>query len=800
MFVSVSYCDDPNSALAGQTAAQRALSKSNRDTPCNLALLFCTARHNQLVLRQAVSAVIGDTCPIYGGGAVGIITNHDFGYAGDQVGIALIWTEDSHCTVITEEGLEKGERETGIRLGKRLAQAGTTPTTSAMLFYDAVDYSKGDLRLMMATWLLEGIQKGLGFLPDLVGAGLQGDHSCSATQQYLGEAMGEHSVISLAFSDDISIDSVIMHGCHPASPYYTVTKADGPVILEINETPALQFMDELLDHSIAEEDYPFFLIFGINHGDRWGEYNEDDYASRLCLGIDKKRNGIIMFEPDMVKGTEFQLMFRSLSLDYMAPKIEEVFARVKGREPIFAMYIDCAGRCAGYGGVDIEDALVVQKAVGDKIPLLGIYTGVEIASIGERPRGLDWTGVFCIFSKQKPGEKAGHTQAAAPQWHAGHNAQDKEIPINAIVKLCQQNAAKVLTLDKQSIAIRYELEQKRRGFSLLAELSVYIKQDAVDESIFLPVTQRINTALNMQRTVVLFPTSSGLYVPRVLQGYPDNEKSALLGRPISIDKAMLNPEAPILVTGADDETQMADLRNNLKLRYFVSTPIIVKNEVAAILITGRMVESAPYLSRLGREDVETLQAISALLASVLVYRKLDDANRRAQTDGLTGLLNRGALELLVTEQLQRGLDKGGTFAFIIIDFDYFKQVNDTYGHMEGDAALRALASALQNGFRSTDFAARVGGDEFALFCPLGNDAEDISNRVVGLLQDWSNTPLLTGDGRAFKSTLSIGMSVAPRDGTTYSQLFRKADIALYQAKQSGRNRYIQYSPDIHRKA
>ncbi len=96
-------------------------------------------------------------------------------------------------------------------------------------------------------------------------------------------------------------------------------------------------------------------------------------------------------------------MFRSMSPDYMRPRIEDAFARIGDREPVFALYINCAGRAAGYGGFDIEDARMVQNTVADRAPILGIYSGVEIASIMGRPRGLDWTGVFCLFSVPRAG-------------------------------------------------------------------------------------------------------------------------------------------------------------------------------------------------------------------------------------------------------------------------------------------------------------------------------------------------------------------------------------------------------------
>ena len=400
MRVGVGYCDNPDTTAAGLKAASDALLKAERSGPCDIVLLFATARHDAQTLRDAVASVVGPA-PIVGGGAVGAITNDGFGYAGDQIVVACIWLDGARCDVLAEGGLLEGEEEVGKRLGRRLKELGTTPQSPVMLFYDAVDRTGGGIRMLMATWLLAGMEQGLGFLPDLTGAGMFGDYECTPTRQYIGESVTEHHAMALAFSGDIRVDSVIMHGCRPATRYYTVTKAHKQVILEINGRPALEFMDELLGSAIPPESYPFFLIFGVNRGDKWGEFDENNYAGRLCLAVDKESGGIVMFEPDMVEGTEFQIMYRSLDLDYMKPRINDLFNRLGDREPVFALYINCAGRAAGYGGMDLEDALVVQDTVAGKVPILGVYTGVEIASVRGRPRGLDWTGVFCLFSTPK---------------------------------------------------------------------------------------------------------------------------------------------------------------------------------------------------------------------------------------------------------------------------------------------------------------------------------------------------------------------------------------------------------------
>ena len=560
MRAGVGYSELPDSASAGKQAVRAALEMSGRRDPCQLVLLFCTARHDLRQLRAAAAAEAGAAALIYGGGAVGIITNDTFGYAGYQVGAACFWFDAIDCQVLVDGGLLESEEETGIRLGQRLAALGVQPDSSTLLFYDAVDRSGGGIRLMMATWLLAGIEKGLGFLPLLTGAGMQGDHVCTPTLQFVGDTLGAHSAMALQFSDDIRIDSAIMHGCRPASPYYTVTRADGPVILEINGQPAIEFMDGILGPDIRPEQYPFFLLFGINHGERWGEYDENDYASRLCLGLDTARGGIVMFEPDMDEGTEFQIMMRSFDFDYMQPKIEALFDSLDGREPVFALYIDCAGRCAGYGGVDLEDACVVQRTVGARVPLLGLYSGVEIAPIGGHSRGLDWTGVFCLFSRGKKGEGARPAKdKAAPVWRRAKKAagSDDAVPVEAALKLCERDAAKVLALDAQSILVRHELEQKRRGFSLLAELSVSLRQVKEPERLLEMVVQRINAALNMQKTAVLFPSADNEFEAVILHGYSEAEKSALLGRVVAVEAALLATRNPVLVTAADGESHLA---------------------------------------------------------------------------------------------------------------------------------------------------------------------------------------------------------------------------------------------------
>jgi len=148
------------------------------------------------------------------------------------------------------------------------------------------------------------------------------------------------------------------------------------------------------------EEYPLFLTFGVNKGDKFGDFREEDYANRLCMSIDRDRGALVMFEPDLTAGSEVQLMRRSIDLQYMSARVDRLFAQVGERRPFFALYIDCAGRASTLCGSDGEEAEEVQKALTERgVPLLGMYSGVEIAKVGGQVQALDWTGVLCVFSE-----------------------------------------------------------------------------------------------------------------------------------------------------------------------------------------------------------------------------------------------------------------------------------------------------------------------------------------------------------------------------------------------------------------
>ncbi|MCD7896102.1 MAG: GGDEF domain-containing protein [Planctomycetaceae bacterium] len=354
-------------------------------------------------------------------------------------------------------------------------------------------------------------------------------------------------------------------------------------------------------------------------------------------------------------------------------------------------------------------------------------------------------------------------------------------------RLVEETAARMLSVDIHSIAIRHELEQKRRGFKLMAELAVALGRDSDFEALFLSVSRRVNATLNMQRTAVLLHDGHNVYKPAILQGYPAAERSGIFKERITLGPDQINPFRSILVTGADDSGAYDDIREKLRLPYFIASPVPLYGEVEAIIVTGRMVEERPYLSRLGPNDMETVQTVAAYLSAMLAEHRLRHAEILAKHDALTQLPNRLGTGELLNQQLELARKNGNLLAVLFIDLDGFKTVNDKHGHAIGDMVLRAVAERLTGCIRVSDFVGRIGGDEFLAVLPQVRHSEDAGVVALKIIECLSQ-PVVVGD---VSSTIgaSVDIAVYPENGASENELIRAADEVMYHVKSRGKNSF-----------
>ena len=183
---------------------------------------------------------------------------------------------------------------------------------------------------------------------------------------------------------------------------------------------------------------------------------------------------------------------------------------------------------------------------------------------------------------------------------------------------------------------------------------------------------------------------------------------------------------------------------------------------------------------------------AALIAMVL-GRLIADLRHRSRHDGLTGLLNRRAIEELIEAQIRRSLRSGEAFSVLMLDLDHFKSINDRFGHAVGDHALRHVAAVLLAGVRDVDGIARIGGEEFLALMP--GVALDAVRPVAERLREQLAAQPLQLDGTSVAVTVSIGVAQWGHPADDVSRLLVRADAALYLAKQRGRNRVVAAASD-----
>ena len=195
-----------------------------------------------------------------------------------------------------------------------------------------------------------------------------------------------------------------------------------------------------------------------------------------------------------------------------------------------------------------------------------------------------------------------------------------------------------------------------------------------------------------------------------------------------------------------------------------------------------------------RISIPIILAVSMALLSLLLgillirSRKTKEIRVMSETDALTGLYNRRAAEDHITRQMQEdGRNPDCVRPLISIDLDKFKQVNDTYGHLEGDALLIAVADTLRTSVRSSDIVGRIGGDEFVVYLSNVTDRQNamavaeklcqVIRELSTMKKEWSNI------------SVSIGISFADHPDIKMEELYLSADKAMYSAKENGRNQY-----------
>lgn len=228
---------------------------------------------------------------------------------------------------------------------------------------------------------------------------------------------------------------------------------------------------------------------------------------------------------------------------------------------------------------------------------------------------------------------------------------------------------------------------------------------------------------------------------------------------------------------------------------YVCVPFPINHDITLVIsMTSQERDEVELMKKNISSVKHYLEAAKPVIESQILMEKLRDTSLR---DGMTGLYNRRFLEEVIDKIMSQAARNKDTYSVLMLDVDFFKMVNDTYGHDVGDRVIVALAKVLKTSIRESDLAIRYGGEEFVVM--LHNATEEGTTSIASKIHsEFAKLAFDVGNGEPLRKTISIGIAKFPTDGDTIWKCIKYADTALYEAKDTGRNKIVEFRADMHK--
>jgi len=341
-----------------------------------------------------------------------------------------------------------------------------------------------------------------------------------------------------------------------------------------------------------------------------------------------------------------------------------------------------------------------------------------------------------------------------------------------------------------------EVQQRQRDFAQVLELSKAVASTLRPSEIFHLIVERVAGLLNASRCSLVVIGEGGVgyvvashddpritHLPISLERYPEIREAIQRQQPLIVDDVAHDP----LMTGVRERLLALGFRSLLVL------PISLRGTVVGTLVLRMARAGHPFTAR----ELQLCQLIAEVAAIALqnahLFESLELANlnleRLTLIDDLTQVYNRRFLFRKLEEEAERAKRHGHPLSCIMLDVDDFKQVNDRFGHAQGDGVLKELARVVQGAIRQGDLFARYGGEEFVLLLPMteGKGAKIQAERIRRIVRSHP----FPGIAPLLPLTVSQGISSYPLDlWTKPTDLLELADRALYRAKQAGKDAVV----------
>ncbi|MEA1920508.1 MAG: GGDEF domain-containing protein [Campylobacterota bacterium] len=242
---------------------------------------------------------------------------------------------------------------------------------------------------------------------------------------------------------------------------------------------------------------------------------------------------------------------------------------------------------------------------------------------------------------------------------------------------------------------------------------------------------------------------------------------------------------------SSDFPNLCDNCNAKKLEYICIPFAINDSIVLSITLFANDLESLGKLHADTNSIKNYLEAAKPVIESRVLMNQLRDSSLR---DGMTKLYNRRFLEEFIDKVMSQTIRDKGTYSVLMLDIDFFKLVNDNYGHDAGDIVIKGLADILTSNIRAADLAIRYGGEEFTIL--LHNATNEGAINIANKIQEQFNETKFNVGTETIQKTISIGIASFPNDADSIWKVIKYADTALYEAKNTGRNKVVTFTEEM----
>lgn len=308
----------------------------------------------------------------------------------------------------------------------------------------------------------------------------------------------------------------------------------------------------------------------------------------------------------------------------------------------------------------------------------------------------------------------------------------------------------------------------------IAALQRYVAHDAGDPRPFQRVVDLVQQVIGVPMAAVTLIDTDRQWI-KASRGFAQTETP----REEAFCNYTIQQHGPFAVPDATLDPRFADnpmVRGAPHVRSYLGVPLTTAD--------GYNIGSLCAIDNEPRQFDRTQGEIMHKLAEIVVEQF--ELQQIAKQDALTGALTRRGLFAEVEREFLRAARYDRPSTLVVLDVDHFKTINDRYGHAAGDAVLVSIANACMSTMRRSDVFGRIGGEEFALLLPEtdGPEAREAAERIRHMVE----TTIVQVGGAEVRATVSLGVAPRPANSETVATWFNEADIALYEAKQFGRNR------------